>query len=482
MEYPNDLLALFPTAPFPQQGNPDWLQPGSNLPGTSEGDNEDSFEETAFQYSPKTQTSYLAPENYTNCASRHPSNFSGPFHHNPSIYNASMPISYSQQHAQYAMVDDTAQTDHPYGHEADQKQPLLASQSYSEPSINTLQHSGNPTRRSSHEAFPDLARKRQRMVHTRTNSSSSSTRRNSSLPTGPPNGPCTPNIDHYSNYTTSSPCKPWPGSAASPTARIKHLPSMYLGYYEGPKYRNDGPKRYELVRGIASGQVTRPPYSSSKASFEYIPVELNVQGAQVNEINERPWSYEEQQDGRRIIRMERRQRGHVISARFSVVGSALEHPTPEKAPAGVKVVEVSCLNYVSQEDEDNGIRYSITSVEVVNIIEALISSTTMTSGSLRKEKGRIRSNLMPFWSKKPLSSKKAVVREVTDSRTDFARRIMRYDIRKPRGFDKDVRILSWEKLVPALHRAMQCYYAEVPKDDLLDSTMEDKSFSFEKAD
>ncbi|KAM9916589.1 hypothetical protein OXX80_013563, partial [Metschnikowia pulcherrima] len=139
MEYPNDLLALFPTAPFPQQGNPDWLQPGSNLPGTSEGDNEDSFEETAFQYSPKTQTSYLAPENYTNCASRHPSNFSGPFHHNPSIYNASMPISYSQQHAQYAMVDDTAQTDHPYGHEADQKQPLLASQSYSEPSINTLQ-------------------------------------------------------------------------------------------------------------------------------------------------------------------------------------------------------------------------------------------------------------------------------------------------------------------------------------------------------
>ena len=39
------------------------------------------------------------------------------------------------------------------------------------------------------------------------------------------------------------------------------------------------------------------------------------------------------------------------------------------------------------------------------------------------------------------------------------------EIRKPRGFDKEVRILRWDKLVPALQRALQSYYTEIPIND-----------------
>ena len=42
---------------------------------------------------------------------------------------------------------------------------------------------------------------------------------------------------------------------------------------------------------------------------------------------------------------------------------------------------------------------------------------------------------------------------------------MGYEIRKPRGFDKEVRILRWDKLVPALQRALQSYYTEIPIND-----------------
>lgn len=52
-----------------------------------------------------------------------------------------------------------------------------------------------------------------------------------------------------------------------------------------------------------------------------------------------------------------------------------------------------------------------------------------------------------------------------DYRMELAKRIMGYEIRKPRGFDKEVRILRWDKLIPALKRALQSYYTEIPQHD-----------------
>jgi hypothetical protein len=117
-------------------------------------------------------------------------------------------------------------------------------------------------------------------------------------------------------------------------------------------------------------------------------------------------------------------------------------------------------------------RYYITSVEVVKIVELLIGTGLQDSQERRRERGRIRSNLVPFWSRKSISTRLSnqdirsspTIDANVDFRVELATRIMSYDIRKPRGFDKEVRILKWEKLVPALMRALQSYYAEVPDD------------------
>lgn len=242
------------------------------------------------------------------------------------------------------------------------------------------------------------------------------------------------------------------------------VPHNYMVKHE--RMMTGAPRRFKIVRGIAGGLVTRPPELGTSLGKEYLHVDLNVFNALIEEINRVPWSYAERSDGRRIVRVECTQHEHVVNALFSVVGLALEHPEPAAAPPHTEVVEVSCLNYTLADSNDQETDYSITLVEVVNIIEALIGTKEKELILRRREKGRIRLNLMPFWLKKPLPSKKtAMTSDYADSRLDFARRIMDYEIRKPRGFDKDVRILPWDKLVAALHRALLCYFAEMPQDD-----------------
>lgn len=223
-----------------------------------------------------------------------------------------------------------------------------------------------------------------------------------------------------------------------------------------------------IVRGMTTGgATTRPPKQAPAAGHEYAPAELVIHGTPVDQLCQIPWDDAEKTDRRRIIRIERTQSRSQIHIFFLIVGLAENHPEPAPPPPGVDVVEVSCLEcYRSETDsdpeDDADISHYITSVEVVGIVEVLIGIRDMDSMLRRKERGRIRSNLMPFWMKKPVSSKKGSDHEGFDSRMEFARRIMAYDIRKPRGFDKDVRILEWLKLVPALQRAIQCYFVEVP--------------------
>jgi len=121
-----------------------------------------------------------------------------------------------------------------------------------------------------------------------------------------------------------------------------------------------------------------------------------------------------------------------------------------------------------------GYEYYITSVEVVGIVELLIGTQLAEPQERRKERGRIRSNLVLFWLKKPVSLRIQEGRNSghtnnKDLRYELAKRIMSYDIRRPRGFDKEVRILRWDKLIPALKRALQSYYVELTGADKIDT-------------
>lgn len=303
-------------------------------------------------------------------------------------------------------------------------------------------------------------------------------------------------------------------------------------------------KRYRILRGVsAGGSSTRPPKEALNSDSIFLPVELNLVGASVDDICCPKWSALEKQDRRRIIRIERIQNGPQLSLNFSIVGSANENPITLPAPPNVDVVEVSCLecdvrtndDYESQSSDDEtgsvktqgsrskrfvntdpetgrNYQYYITSVEVIEIVELLIGTAFVDAGERRRERGRVRSNLVPFWSKKSISSRMSEASSVSsgtsltsssrdssassnstisiaaagpastypsfdpdtnsqptnqDYRLELAKRIMAYDIRKPRGFDKEVRILRWDKLIPALKRASHSYYTEIPQGDEL---------------
>lgn len=230
----------------------------------------------------------------------------------------------------------------------------------------------------------------------------------------------------------------------------------------------EGSHSCKIVRGITTGGApTRPP-AERKAGYDYLPLKLVIEGALTNELCFLQWNAQELTDRRRIVRIERTQRDTVLHARFLIVGLALTNPEPAPAAAGVNVLEFSCLECLSSEIGDDfgalSKSFYITSVEIVAIVEMLIGILDMDAMLRRKERGRIRSNLTPFWLKKPLSSKKNNQYDHLNPRMLFARRIMAYNVRKPRGFDKDVRILPWENLIPALNRALQCYYVEVPEE------------------
>jgi hypothetical protein len=284
------------------------------------------------------------------------------------------------------------------------------------------------------------------------------------------------------------------------------LPSKDHRYSQDQVMNEEGnsdssfPKRYRVVRGIsAGGCTTRPPKHSADSDSIFLLTELNLVGAVVEDICYPVWSQAEKEDRRRIVRIERIQKGPRLIANFSIVGAAKESPVPVQPPPGVDVVEVSCLectlrndDYDSQSSDDefrspsgssctqadNGecYQYYITSVEVIEIVELLIANQSKDPAERRRERGRVRSNLVPFWSKKPISSRMNDAASTTnendnldshtptnqDYRLELAKRIMGYEIRKPRGFDKEVRILRWDKLVPALKRALQSYYTEIP--------------------
>lgn len=297
-------------------------------------------------------------------------------------------------------------------------------------------------------------------------------------------------------------------SQPSMSQHIPHIPTFQNHQYlkqespdldYKPQMSASGKKRYRVIRGVSAGGCsTRPPKQSSDSDLIFLPVQLDIEGASVEDICYPRWNMGEKKDRRRIIRIERSQYGPKLLVNFSIVGAADENPLTTPAGPDVDVVEVSCLectvrpndDYDSQSSDDEkslagqttyvrgedgeAYLYYITSVEVVEIVELLIGTQLNDPAERRRERGRVRSNLVPFWSKKSISSRmdssngglpNANGPTNQDYRVELAKRIMGYEIRKPRGFDKDVRILRWDKLVPALKRALQSYYTEIPHQD-----------------
>lgn len=257
------------------------------------------------------------------------------------------------------------------------------------------------------------------------------------------------------------------GVGADLRSRLSPKNQLALSTKQSPQLGQRRPNR--IIRGITTGgSSTRPPKQLPDSGCQFVPVELVMHSALMQDLCLLAWDGAEMADRRRIIRIERTQDGAKVNARFLVVGLAVNNPDPKPLPVGVDVIEVLCLQcYRLEANHDDSasdadVNYYITSVEVVGIVEMLIDMRDMDLILRRRERGRIRSNLMPFWLKKAVSSKKNAESDPGDPRMEFAKRIMAYKTRKPRGFDKDVRILQWDKLLPALLRALQCYYVEVP--------------------
>ncbi|AOA61176.1 Hypothetical protein PP7435_CHR1-0001 [Komagataella phaffii CBS 7435] len=243
-----------------------------------------------------------------------------------------------------------------------------------------------------------------------------------------------------------------------------------------------------LIRGRNfGGSNCKPPKKPLFPGARYVTARLRLEYSSCKDMCLPEWNEYELEDSRRIIRIERLFDSNEIVASFSIVGSAVENP--ETRPVfnpNVKVLEVSCLRCLTnnnESDEENcvnkdldgrnrdmvkdsfGCKYYITSVEVIKIIELLVGSSSISDPhQMRKERGRVRSNLAQFWSKRLVSSSRKTMKQGflptcnDDYFAELAHRINTYDVRKPRLFDKCIKILEWSKLKPALQRAMQSYY------------------------
>lgn len=232
-----------------------------------------------------------------------------------------------------------------------------------------------------------------------------------------------------------------------------------------PWWRRGG--RCRVIRGVSLwGGITDPPILPHQ-SVVLAPVTLHMAGGGVAECCMPAWLKNEEVDGRRIIRVLRRQRGSHIYVKFTVLGSALDHPQPPPLhyDCDTDILEVSCIraHEVDDESPSGQFQYYVTSVEVVGLVELLVGTAPSDTAERRRERGRVRLNLVTFWLKKPVLTRQSLELPGDQVRVQLAQRIMGYETRRPRGFDKEVRILPWHNLVPALARALNSYYAEITR-------------------
>lgn len=240
-------------------------------------------------------------------------------------------------------------------------------------------------------------------------------------------------------------------------------------------------------------------------NYNFLECELSSTGSDYKTLCMNPWTGTEQFEMRRIVRIEKFRNLNKFQLHFSVVNTENERADSLDMDGKPYIsgdiepqsIDVSCLECQCAPGDDgldhSHKRFYITSVEVIRIVELMIydRGSTTPNYQKRRERGRVRSNLLPFWSKSinskkdssaslspcsrrsvstsspfPLDPESPHIEPKTedDCKQQLAQRIMSYQTRKPRGFDKDVRILEWNKLMDALTRVMQSYYVKVPKE------------------
>ncbi|WPK25251.1 hypothetical protein PUMCH_002558 [Australozyma saopauloensis] len=222
-------------------------------------------------------------------------------------------------------------------------------------------------------------------------------------------------------------------------------------------------KQYKIVRGGLGGPSQMP--NSLNKIVQYEPLQLNILYSSHQRVKKFPWSDVEIEQGRRIIRMYRQQKGTTIEVYFHVVNADVKLDPPFDNMEDVDEVEVSVIRSIETQKSKTNTRteHFMTSVDFIEIIECLIGKRSQDNSERRRERGRIRLNLMRFWLKTPLPSKKSIAIGEHDSAVvELALKIRKYSVSKPPGFNKEVRIMPWDKLAPAMLRALEYYFAEVP--------------------
>lgn len=174
-----------------------------------------------------------------------------------------------------------------------------------------------------------------------------------------------------------------------------------------------------------------------------------------------PWNEHEQLESRRIVRIRRHQEGSKLRAYFLVAitsGSVMSSEIGDQ-----DYLEVSCIKYIHKDGLKDELL--ITSIDMIRIIEFLICTKNL--GNLawrRQERGRIRSNLYPFWHR---SCSNTGGPHDEEMHHHLARQLQTYKTRKPFRILKCMRFLSWSNLERAIFKALLFYCVCMSERDVL---------------
>lgn len=205
----------------------------------------------------------------------------------------------------------------------------------------------------------------------------------------------------------------------------------------------------------------------------FTEIQLILANANEKDICFSRWSDFELNDHRKIVRFSKFLQNNILLLSANVVPLNTDDKIPSSGIAsdtGLPYIEISCLKASLDYDGNNSStdEYYLTSFDIIKLIEFAIGIYDSDDNEKkRKERGRIRSNLLPFWSKWTIKSKANQKRNLSnindkllESRLQLGNRIMSYRHRKPRGFYKDIRVIGWGKIQPALNKALQKYCVE----------------------
>lgn len=205
--------------------------------------------------------------------------------------------------------------------------------------------------------------------------------------------------------------------------------------------------KYLSIRRLTKSRPAQCKSLPSSFRRETRTLEFKIFGGSIECIKRLTWSAHEEMEGRRIVRLHKIQHGTSLNVIFVPL-------RPSQYINHLRFVEedfldVSCIKFTNEEC--NTTEFLITSAEVIKIIEYLVGVGLL----LRKDRGRIRSNLATLWHK-----------DLTPADSIEAQRlhlqILRYDSQKPYNILKDMRMLSWDALEVAIRRALLFYVVLVP--------------------